>query len=262
MEPRRRLIFVSGGVLVAVMSFLVPLQAQNSGYVRRFLANKLDSDAEIATTILPAPGGAGGMVFYNKNFFTANDIDTIYVTISAAGDDHNGARLMLSCSLDGNPCDPSSHENAGGAPSGWFTAMRHKNYNNNYAGFFGGDGGGGGGDLHDNIVHYTWCTPFNGPAGSHNVQLKLASSPGPGDPGASFLDVVFLEAVYVFVDGSRVANPNASCPVKTPGVDPTVAVTPSTTTAPDGSLIDTTIFVPLTAPSTLTVPQTPQVSIP
>jgi hypothetical protein len=260
----RRRVTTATSLLVLTVLILIPLaaQAQNSGYIRRFLAHKLDGDAEISTTLPPAPGGTGGLVIYNKNFFTANDINTIYVTISATGDDHNGARLQLACLLDNKPCDPESHLNAGGAPSGWFTALRHKNYNVNYTGpGFVGDGGGGAGDLHDNIVHYTWCTPFNGPAGSHNVQIKLASSPGTDElstPG----DLVFLEAVYVFVDGSRVAQPNNSCPVTEPLVDSTVAATPSTATAPDGTLIDTTTFLPLTAPSTLTVPPITQQVIP
>jgi hypothetical protein len=253
------------GLLVLVVLVLIPLaaQAQNSGYIRRFLANKLDRDSEIATNLPPAPGGNGGLVIYNKNFFTANDINTIYVTISATGDDHNGARLQLACLFDNNPCDPDSHENAGHAPKGWFTALRHKNYNSNYLGAdFGGDGGGGAGDLHDNVVHYTWCTPFKGPAGTHNVQIKLASSPGTGEAPTPF-DFVFLEAVYVYVDGSRVADPNSSCPINgEPSVDADVAVSPSTTTAPDGTLIDTTTFVPLTAPSTLTVPPITQPTIP
>ena len=253
----KRTILAFSGVVPVVMLLLLSLQAQESGYVRRFAATRVElGGGEISSTTPPSPNGLGGVVIYNKNFFTANDINTIYVTISATGDSHFGARLQLSCLFDGQPCNPDA-QFVGGAPTGWFTAQRHKNYNNNYAGApFSGDGGGGAGDLHDNVVYYTWCTPFNGPAGTHNVQVRLAPAAAPGDPGSN-VGPVFLEAVHFYIDGSRVANSNSSCPATTgpsAAIDPTVAVSPSTTIAPDGTLIDTTKFAPLTDPSILTVP--------
>src|SRR5207302_6932759 len=78
-----------------VVAVVLPLLAQESGYVRRFVATRLElRGGEISTTNPPAPNGQGGLVILNKNFFTANDINTIYVTISATGDDHNGARMQ------------------------------------------------------------------------------------------------------------------------------------------------------------------------
>jgi hypothetical protein len=242
---------------------MLPLEvlAQNTGHVRRYAANFTAFGFEISTTLPPSgtPPASGGLIIYNKNFFVADDINTLYVTISATGDDHNGARLMLACKVDGNACQPGAGNPAGGAPNGWHTALRMKDYNNNYLGVpFGGDGGGGAGDVHDNHVMYTWCTPFETKPGSHNVQVKLASSPGPGDP-LSFGAPVFLEAVHFYIDGARVANADDRCTRN--AIDATVATEPSTTTAPDGTLIDTTLFVPLVEPSVLSVPAIPQTEL-
>jgi hypothetical protein len=239
---------VCGFLLLVTLSLEV--LAQNTGLVRRYAANFTAFGFEIFTTAKPLPNAEGGAIIYNKNFFVADDINTLYVTISATGDDHNGARLQLACKVDGKPCNPGAGDPAGGAPSGWHTALRFKNYNNNGLPIpFAGDGQGGAGDVHDNHVMYTWCTPFEAKAGTHNVQVKLASSEGPGDPGGG---PVFLEAVHFFIDGARVKNDRDRCTNNV--LDDTVATEASTTTAPDGTLIDTSVFVPLAEPTVFLVP--------
>jgi len=248
------------GFLLLVM---LPLEvlAQNTGYVRRYAANFTAFGNEVSTNLPPSgtPPASGGLIIYNKNFFVADDINTLYVTISATGDDHNGARLQLACKVDGNACNPGPNP-VGGAPNGWFTALRMKDYNLNYLGApFFGDGGGGAGDLHDNNITYTWCMPFEAKPGSHNVQVKLASSPVLSEPRSAGAPV-FLEAVHFFIDGARVANADDRCTKN--AVDTTVAAEPSTTTAPDGTLIDTTLFVPLVEPSVLSVPAIIQTDMP
>jgi hypothetical protein len=216
----------------------------NSGYVRRYAANFTAYGFELVTNVAPAPAGQGGTVIYNKNFFVADDINTLYVTISATGDTHGGARLQLACLIDGAPCNPGAGDPSGGAPSGWFTASRHDNYNDNYLGAgYSGDGGGGAGDVHDNSIHKQWCTPFEVKAGTHNVQVKMASNTAPGDPG-SVGQPVFMEAVDFTIDGARVASDVDRC--SNTVIDPTVAVEAGTTTAPDGTIVDTTVFAPLT----------------
>jgi hypothetical protein len=217
----------------------------NSGYLRRYAANFAAWDGTEIQTDQPPPG----ILIYNKNFFVADDINTLYVGISATGDDHDGRRLQLRCEVDGQPCNPGTG-GAGGAPAGWFSALRFDNYNDDYTGTgYGGDGGGGSGDVHDNVVTYTWCTPFETKAGTHNVQIRLASGPNPDGDDPAVNNFVFLENVFFYVDGARVADETDAC---TPNaVESEVAVAASTTTAPDGSLIDTTTFVPLTGPTSL-----------
>jgi hypothetical protein len=76
---------VVSGVNALVMRFLFPTFAQaqssgnanHSGYLRRYAANFTAYGFELATNVAPAPGGQGGTVIYNKNFFTADDINTL-----------------------------------------------------------------------------------------------------------------------------------------------------------------------------------------
>lgn len=265
--PRKLTITVSAafalamlsGLIVFVLWLLFPQLAGavssngNSGYVRRYAANFTAYGFELFTTTPPSANGGGGTVIYNKNFFTADDINTLYVTISATGDTHGGARLQLACLVDGSPCNPGAGNPSGGAPTGWFTASRHDNYNDNYTGpGYLGDGGGGAGDVHDNSIHKQWCTPFEVKAGTHNVQVKFASNSVPGDPSSAG-NVVFLEAVDFTIDGARVADEDDRCMNNV--IDPTVAVEAGTTTAPDGSLIDASVFAPLTAQTSLDIPK-------
>ncbi len=242
------LILVSGLISTLLVWLLFPMNAGaqgggNSGYIRRYAANftTWGTPSEIFTTLAPSgsPPATGGLIIYNRNFFTAADINTLYVTISATGDAHNGARLMLACQVDDVACNAGANP-VGGSPAGWFTAVRLKNYNNNgLSPTFSGDGGGGAGDLHDNNITYTWCTPFNATPGSHNVKVRLASAPGPGDPPSPGGDTVFLEAVHFYVDGSRVADADKAC----------------TSNVVDGEVSIGTTSVPLTEPSILSIPE-------
>jgi hypothetical protein len=234
------------GLIVLLLWILFPPSAGaasngNSGYLRRYAANFTAYGFELFTTAPPLPNGQGGLTIYNKNFFVADDINTLYVSISGTGDVHGGARLQLSCLVDGQPCNPGAGNPSGGAPTGWFTAKRFANYNNYFAGFYGGDGGGGAGDVHDNSIHKTWCTPFETNAGTHNVQIAMASNTSP-DVGSTG-NLVFMEAIDFTIDGARVADADDRC--TNFAVETTVASEPSTTTAPDGTIIDTTTFVPL-----------------
>jgi hypothetical protein len=190
----------------------------DSGYIRRYVA-QWTTGREILTDVEPAAHATGGIAAYDVDFFAAGDVNTLYVTVSAVGDDHSGARVDLACLLDGNPCNDTQTDPVAGAPSGWVTVMRHKNYNRNYppgftpdatgdtpGGTFNGDGGGGAGDLHDNSISYTWCTPIHH-SGTHHVQIRLAAQNV--DNGAA--PAAFLEAAHFYVDGSRIADASKAC---------------------------------------------------
>jgi hypothetical protein len=122
------------------------------------------------------------------------------------------------------------------------------NYNLYYVGAgYRGDGGGEAGDMHDNTIHKQWCTPFETKAGTHNVQVRMASSPSPDATSAG--EIVFMEGVDFTIDGARVASDADRCTSN--AIESTVATDPSVITAPDGSLIDTTTFVPLVGQTSL-----------
>jgi hypothetical protein len=249
------------GLVVLLLWILFPPSAGaaggvgNTGYLRRYAANftaygTSATGPELVTNLAPAPNAQGGMIIYNKNFFVADDINTLYVGISATGDTHGGARLQLACLIDGVACNGGPNP-VGGSPTGWITMNRHDNYNDNYIGpGYAGDGGGGAGDVHDNTVMKQWCTPFETKAGTHNVQIKMASSGVPGDPGSTG-NLVFMEGVDFWIDGARVADDDDRCSNNV--LDPTVAVEASTTTAPDGTIIDTSVFAPLTGATSVDI---------
>lgn len=203
-----------GGLLGA--NLVTPAVGQAPGsFLRRFAANftTFGNPPELVTTEQPAPNGGGGEVIYDKDVTVPGDVNVMYVTVSAVGDTHFGARLQLACLIDDVPCNPGANP-IGGAMSGWVTVQRHKDYNLNYAPGgepFVGDGGGGAGDLHDNTVYYTWCAPLEGQgAGTRNVKVKFASGAVPGEPASEGAEV-FLEGVHFFVDGNRIADETAAC---------------------------------------------------
>ncbi len=185
----------------------------NSGYERVYAANftTYGDPPELVTAAPPAPGAEGGTVIYSKDFFVADDINTLFVHISATGDTHDGARLQLACKVDGRPCNAGANP-VGGSPSGWVTLSRHENYNDDYTGpGYAGDGGGGSGDVHDNTIMKEWCAPFETKAGTHNVEIRMASTPSPDDGDGPENNQVFMEAVDFKITGARIADQNGRC---------------------------------------------------
>jgi hypothetical protein len=228
-----RLTLRSGAFLVLVLSglftaafFLFPRGAgagssDPGSALLRLAANfeTFGSPDEVTTTLPPAAGATGGIAIYDKTVSVPPGMSTLYVTISAVGDEHGGARLELACLVDTSPCNPGGNP-VGDAPPGWLTAMRHKDYNDNYAPGttpFGGDGGGGAGDQHDNSISYTWCAPLpSAHSGLHTVEVRLASQTPAGETGGN----VFLEAIHFFVDGST-PQPGDRCTSVAPRADAT-----------------------------------------
>jgi hypothetical protein len=213
-------IVISAGAVTGLLrASLTNASDGNSGFIRRYVA-QWTTGKEISTSLQPAPHATGGIAAYDVDFFTAHDINTLYVTVAAVGDDHSGARSDLACLLDGTPCNDTETDPVAEAPSGWVTVMRHPNYNRNYAsgftpdgtgdtpgGTFRGDRGGGAGDLHDNSINYTWCTPIKD-SGPHHVQIRLAAQ---NVDRAASPPLVFIEAAHFYVDGSRIADKSKAC---------------------------------------------------
>jgi hypothetical protein len=225
--------YVHKSLTLGVLGFLAFSQSipvARADGLSRIAANRLDTSAEIFTTLAPSgsPPGSGGLAIYNHNVVIPDDANVVFVTIHATGDTHGGARLMLSCSVDGVTCDPNS-ASVPLAPAGWVTMQRYHNYNGDYTGpgFFG-DGGGGAGDLHDNNINYSWCTLIKerddkdvvtwlSPYWSvtHNIKIKLAS--GPDDTFASGNSPVFLDSVHIYVDAGHIRSSADRCTTVTPG---------------------------------------------
>jgi hypothetical protein len=177
----------------------------------------------------PAVPGSGGILVYNQTIFVpfASGPQTLYVTISAVGDNHSGESNFLSCNVDGpsgvgsttTVCNPTpTVVGVDGGPGGWVTLTHHfaydvRDYDTNGKNVVsagplgGGDGGGGTGDMHDNDYYYTWCKPVR--PGTHTVNLRLGNHSGPksrlGGPTN-----VFFEKAFIYIDVSD-APPFGAC---------------------------------------------------
>jgi len=172
------------------------------------------SESSTIVGVAPLPGtaaGDDGVVVYTKTLFVPPGLSTLFVTISATGDTHGGAALLLSCRLDGAFCNPGP-TGASAVPPGWIALQKHFNYDTTYtpapndplAGLApAGDGGGGRGDMHDNSLYYTWCTEIPpSTAGVHRVEIRMATS--------SAGSQVFFENAHFYIDAAKL-RPGSDC---------------------------------------------------
>jgi hypothetical protein len=209
MKVRMIRVALAAAVVAALAAGWLARPAGAQGVLLRLVADTKNFDTtETATTATVATDGD---LVYTRSVFVPTGINTLYVTISTTGDTHNGASIWLSCRLDGAYCNGGAG-GAAGAPGGWVSLQKHKNWIG-LSGALSGDGGGGGGDVHDNSLTYTWCTQVK--PGSHTVDIKMATS-GPdfetGDPDSA--STVFFEAAHFYIDANRASN--TGCPAPTP----------------------------------------------
>jgi len=193
-------------MFMAVVTFLFPLgmripTAQAQANLTRLSAEyRYWNEGEAMSSSAPAAGGLGGSVVYQKTVFVPSSTMTVYLTISATGDTHFGAGLLLSATYTNASSELPFNPEAGQAeslPTGWLTAQKHFNYDVTYnGGMSGGDGGGGNGDMHDNGIYYTWCVKLG--TGAHTFKIRLASTNGQS---------VFFEKAYFYID----ATPLCAC---------------------------------------------------
>lgn len=206
--------YLQTGLLVVVALLLIVAQAGPSQAgpnvkliaISRVCALTGCAD-EIITNLPPSATATGGMVIYSQALHM-EDANVAIINISATGDSHFGARLMLACTFDGVACD-STPATVPLSPAGWVTLQRHRDYNLDYTGpGFVGDGFGGAGDLHDNSINYTWCATV--PDLDHpdvdlrTVTLKLGAGPGDG----TGTGIVFLDSVRVSVYTAKMDKKN------------------------------------------------------
>ncbi len=186
-------------VLLFGVAGLTAGAARAQSPLKRFAAEFRNFDATESVTDLGVPG----ISVYSKTLVTGSDVNTLYITISATADTHRGNAAWFNCNVDNVDCN-SGFGGAGGAPAGWIALSKHFNYDSPVTyngGSTGGDGGGGTGDMHDNSIYYTWCTPVS--AGTHTIQIRLASSLTGGGTTPTGADHVFFEAAHFYIDGSK-----------------------------------------------------------
>ncbi len=171
---------------------------------------------ETLSNVAAIATGAGGSLVYSKSVFVPflSGGATLYITISAVGDNHKGESNDVSCNIDGpsgvgsatTVCNPTpTSTGIDGAPPGWTTLTHHFAYETTYGsngttGLSAGDGGGGTSDEHDNDYYYTWCKRVG--AGTHTVNLRLGNHSGASSPVPGGNTFVFFEKAFYYIDVS------------------------------------------------------------
>lgn len=219
-------------VLLATRAHAQVLQRLSAQFLNFNGTETTSTTAATGTNLAP---GTGGVLVYSHAVFVpfASGPQTLYVTLSAVGDDHGGQPNFMSCNVDDAPggipadmCNPTpSSSGVDLAPPGWLTLAHHFDYD--IAGYvsagatFGifpappctpatcGDGGGGLGDEHDNDYYYTWCKPIT--TGTHTINLRMGNKSGPTGT-AMFHEPtnVFFEKAFIYIDVSD-APPFGAC---------------------------------------------------
>src|SRR5262245_23910812 len=133
---------------------------------------------EFFTGVTARPTGIpDGVLFYVKTVTADPASNVLYVSLYATGET-TGAALSVSCRVTGAFCRPSE-VSFNRAPPGWISVLVSPPA--------------------DNGVAYQWCTPVAG-GSTVTVSLKMATS-RPGNR-------VFLEQGHVYIDSSRITQPD------------------------------------------------------
>jgi len=217
------------GALLATEAHAQVLQRLSAQFLR--FDGSETSSTTAATGTLAVPG-TGGILAYTSGVFVpfASGPQTLYVTLSAVGDDHGGQPNYISCNVDaGAPggvptaasqvCEASTATGVDTAPPGWITMAHHFDYNisqyvdaaNVFSGCTPascGNGGGGLGDEHDNAYYYTWCKPIF--TGTHIINLRMGNKTGIKRSRFGENTTVFFEKATVYIDVSD-APPFGPC---------------------------------------------------
>lgn len=177
---------------------VMPLDSRAQSVVRKSAEfRNFDLAADPPETV-DTLGTIPGTLLYTKTILSKIGESELYLTVSAAGDTHDGARLLIGCFVDGPPFDATTACNPGTAgasakPPGFVVLQK-------IPAALGGssncnDGGGGAADCHDNGIYYTWCTNIDPAGGLHTVDLFLLT----GTPFAP----AFIENAHFFIDATK-----------------------------------------------------------
>lgn len=184
--------------IVLAVGLSVPPDAL-AGTLRRLAAEfrNFDLTADPPETLDSIGPAAGGTSLYTRVVSLKAGEKILFITVTAPGDTHGGARLLIGCFVDGPPFDATTACNPGTAgasakPPGWVVLQKmpaaisgSSNCN---------EGGGGAADCHDNGIAYTWCKVVKDKS-THTVDLRLGVD-GPGFPPG----IAFVENAHFYID--------------------------------------------------------------
>jgi hypothetical protein len=210
----------------AACLFQSTVSAQDITTYKRLAATFRFFGSERSTFLHPLANATGGASIYSRTITIPSATNVLFVSMHTTSDQHGGARATFACRIGTatatgiifTPCQSGAGNPAGGAPTGWITLARHRDYNLDYlprAGVapFPGDARGGAGDLHDNNINYQWCirVPFSETPYTRIVQLRMGSLGDPTSAAASSTFTVFIEGLHVFVDAGYIQDPSLRC---------------------------------------------------
>ncbi len=178
MNHRTKSLSLAAGTILALGLLLAP--TTNAQPVMRFGAN-FQTSSELDTSLSPA---SGGTPFFTQTVKVPASINTLFVTISGAGDTEGNpsSALELNCQVDGTNCI-SAALSSNASPAGWVNLLVD----------------GANNDSEDHSFSYTWCTPVSKSGGLfHDVKLSMASGNG--------LNFVFIERSLVTIDGAKLKS--------------------------------------------------------
>lgn len=184
---RHRLAILTVLGLLMAATFAQPPAARAQA-VTRFSA-KFQNSHELATSVGP---GAGGLNIYGNSVSVPANINTLFITITGAGDTQGNpsTQLLLGCAVDGTPC-VSTNFATNASPANWANVLVD----------------GSNTDSEDHSFSYTWCVPIkkhNPPNPlEHEVSINMASSDGTNG--------VFIERTLVTIDGSKIKGASDAC---------------------------------------------------
>ena len=192
--------FATIGCTAAAIGLFVVAMPSQAGKPWHSVTADTDFVGECATTVAAVDIAAtpGGISCYGTTQFVPGSANVLRVTMSSAGDTHDGARVRVGCLIRPASTGVWSFCNAfgtGAAPGSYITKNKLPqplaNTNCN-------DGGGGSADCHDNSIEQTWCIPIDAPD-TFDIDVRI----GPGAETAPF-GIAFIEASTFFVDSTKV----------------------------------------------------------
>ena len=154
--------------------------------VTRFSA-KFQNSHELATDVGPS---AGGLTIYDNSVTVPGNINTLFITITGAGDTISSTKLLLGCEVDGTNC-VSTNFATNASPANWANILVDPS----------------GTDSEDHSFSYTWCMPIKKGSGPHplvhEISIKMASDDATNG--------VFIERSIVMIDGSKIKSASDAC---------------------------------------------------
>lgn len=158
---------VAAGVAALLVVLLFPSKGDSAALQSSSpivpLAAEWDFDGESSTTTLP---GDGGEVLWHRGVSIPPGANTLFITFSGTGDQHDSSQTLMKCWVHNDPCSGDD----------WVVLQ-----------YYGDE------DYHDNNINYTWCEALHPGPRNRIVQLNLASSGGSD---------VYVEQMHFYVSAA------------------------------------------------------------